>query len=117
MLCCPDCGMLLGKEPFSYSKPIPKMQCRACPYVFPITSSVVLHKTTHEQAQNKQDTKDDVFGSAESWANVDSIEVTCPKCENNRAYYMQIQIRSADEPSTIFYKCCRQNCAHQWREG
>lgn len=42
---------------------------------------------------------------------------TCPKCENSRAYFMQIQIRSADEPSSIFYKCCRNSCGHQWREG
>ena len=46
-----------------------------------------------------------------------SLLATCPKCENNRAYYMQIQIRSADEPSSIFYKCCRNSCGHQWREG
>lgn len=43
--------------------------------------------------------------------------VTCPKCEHGRAYFMQIQIRSADEPSSIFYKCCNQTCNHQWREG
>lgn len=43
--------------------------------------------------------------------------VTCPKCENTRAYFMQIQIRSADEPSSIFYKCCNNSCGHQWREG
>lgn len=45
------------------------------------------------------------------------ILAICPKCENTRAYFMQIQIRSADEPSTIFYKCCRNTCGHQWREG
>lgn len=45
----------------------------------------------------------------------DKMVATCIKCENNRAYYMQLQIRSADEPSTIFYRCT--NCAHGWREG
>lgn len=60
---------------------------------------------------------DDVFGGAEAWKNVDSIGVACPKCEHPRAYYMQIQIRSADEPSSIFYKCCAVSCGHQWREG
>lgn len=43
--------------------------------------------------------------------------VTCPKCEHGRAYFMQIQIRSADEPSSIFYKCCNPSCNYQWREG
>jgi DNA-directed RNA polymerase III subunit RPC11 len=32
--------------------------------------------------------------------------VDCPKeCGSDRAFFMQIQIRSADEPSTTFYKC------------
>lgn len=38
----------------------------------------------------------------------------CPKCEHDRAYFMQIQTRSADEPMTTFYKCCK--CGHRWRE-
>lgn len=32
-----------------------------------------------------------------------SFAATCPKCDNRRAYFMQIQIRSADEPSTTFF--------------
>lgn len=33
------------------------------------------------------------------------IPVECPKeCGSERAFFMQIQIRSADEPSTTFYK-------------
>ena len=29
-----------------------------------------------------------------------SILVACPKCDNDRAYFYQLQIRSADEPMT-----------------
>jgi len=43
--------------------------------------------------------------------------VTCEKCGNKEAYFMQIQIRSADEPMTTFYRCTNFNCAFQWREG
>lgn len=28
------------------------------------------------------------------------IPVACPNCDNDRAYYYQLQIRSADEPMT-----------------
>ncbi|KAK6166955.1 hypothetical protein SNE40_023549 [Patella caerulea] len=42
--------------------------------------------------------------------------VTCPKCEHNRAFFMQIQTRSVDEQMTTFYKCCSMTCAHQWRD-
>lgn len=38
----------------------------------------------------------------------------CPKCDHTRAYYFQLQIRSADEPMTTFYKCC--SCGHQWND-
>jgi DNA-directed RNA polymerase III subunit RPC11 len=38
----------------------------------------------------------------------------CPHCEHTQAYFMQIQIRSADEPSTTFYKCVA--CKKQWND-
>jgi len=42
---------------------------------------------------------------------------SCPKCQHSHAYFMQIQIRSADEPMTMFFKCCNPTCNHRWREG
>ena len=30
---------------------------------------------------------------------------------------MQIQIRSADEPMTTFYRCTNMKCNFIWREG
>ena len=38
----------------------------------------------------------------------------CTKCGNDHAYYQQLQIRSADEPMTTFYKCTA--CGLRWRE-
>lgn len=40
---------------------------------------------------------------------------TCPKCQHDKAYYKELQTRSADEPATLFFKCVQ--CSHQWREG
>lgn len=36
----------------------------------------------------------------------DNIQVNCreDKCDNRLAYFRQVQIRSADEPMTTFYK-------------
>lgn len=68
---------------------------------------------------------DDVLGGKEAWANVDKTDsesitkqydfgrsindsdltmclVACPKCDHRRAYFRQMQIRSADEPMTTF---------------
>ncbi len=39
----------------------------------------------------------------------------CPRCEHEKAYYWERQMRAADEPPTLFFKC--QRCKHTWREG
>ena len=82
---------------------------------------------------------DDVLGGSAAWENVDETNgrtyshivfalrmlndphslftlptETCPKCRNLKAYFMQMQTRSADEPMTIFFKCT--NCGHRWKE-
>ncbi|KAI0320273.1 transcription factor S-II-domain-containing protein [Amylostereum chailletii] len=43
------------------------------------------------------------------------LSATCPKCDHDRAYFYQLQIRSADEPMTTCDSCA--SCTHQWREG
>ena len=96
---------------------------------------------------------DDVLGGEEAWRNVDATSgaqpvrerqalqgschllpaAVCPKCSHNKAFFMQVQIRSGDEPMTTFYKarsprrlrCASAEsrtlqcvaCKHQWREG
>ena len=45
---------------------------------------------------------DDIMGGSEAWKNADQTDATCPKCEAHRAYYQQLQIRSADEPMNAF---------------
>ena len=42
------------------------------------------------------------------------VEIDCPKCNNNQAYFWLEQTRSGDESETKFYKC--QKCKHIWRD-
>ncbi|KAG9100615.1 RNA polymerase III C11 subunit [Ceratobasidium sp. 370] len=58
--------------------------------------------TSRTRLQRKE--VDDVLGGDAMWKDVDQTDVACPKCDNGRAYFMQLQIRSADEPMTTFYK-------------
>ena len=44
-----------------------------------------------------------------------AVDCALDDCEGKEAYFMQYQIRSADEPMTSFYRCT--TCSHQWREG
>lgn len=41
------------------------------------------------------------------------VEIKCPKCKNNKAYFWTSQTRAADESETKFYKC--KKCSHTWR--
>lgn len=42
-----------------------------------------------------------------------TINIDCPKCSNNSAVWWMLQTRSADEPTTQFYRCTK--CNHTWR--
>ena len=59
----------------------------------------------------------------------------CPKCDHPMAHFMELQIRSADEPMTIctclpiypfllsnfvcssVFKCANKECGFQWKEN
>jgi DNA-directed RNA polymerase III subunit RPC11 len=106
MLFCPTCANLLLIEKTHSDF---RFFCKTCPYIFVVTQ-------TFEKKMNLERKEvDDVLGGKEAWADVEQIEAECGRCGHRRAYFMQIQIRSADEPMTTFYKCS--SCAHQWREN
>ena len=42
-----------------------------------------------------------------------TINIDCPKCNNNLAVWWMLQTRSADEATTQFYRCSK--CNHTWR--
>ena len=87
-----------------------RFSCVTCPYICPITQKVSY------KFYPKLKAIDDVLGGAAAWKNVDSTEEPCPKCRHPKAYFMQIQTRSADEPMTTFYKCCDIHCGFKWKD-
>ncbi|RZF34881.1 hypothetical protein LSTR_LSTR012878 [Laodelphax striatellus] len=107
LLFCPDCSNVLKVEENIDRY---RFKCRICPYAFNIRQRI----STRDYPKLKE--IDDVLGGAAAWENVDSTDEKCPECEHPRAYFMQIQTRSADEPMTTFYKCCNPPCGHRWRE-
>ncbi|MCL2148789.1 MAG: transcription factor S [Methanomassiliicoccaceae archaeon] len=50
----------------------------------------------------------------ENIATLPKTRITCPECNNSEAYFVLRQTRSADEPETRIYRCCK--CNHSWRE-
>ena len=69
--------------------------------------------TTNVLLQKKQ--VDDVLGAEDEWRGAPETGAVCEKCGHGKAYFMEVQIRSADEPSTQFFRCIQ--CGHNWREG
>ncbi|XP_046984592.1 DNA-directed RNA polymerase III subunit RPC10 isoform X2 [Schistocerca americana] len=107
LLFCPNCANALVVQDGIQSY---RFCCATCPYSYDIIYRI------SNRVHPKLKEVDDVLGGAAAWENVDSTEERCPKCSNPRAYFMQIQTRSADEPMTTFYKCCNPVCGHRWRD-
>lgn len=104
---CPLCGNILLIED-SHMNGM-RYCCPTCAYCSPIDT---LYTNPAKLPLRKQ--MDDVLGGSDAWDNVDRTEAKCPFCPNNDAFFMQIQIRSADEPMTTFYKCT--SCKKQWND-
>ncbi|ODQ63825.1 DNA-directed RNA polymerases III 12.5 kDa polypeptide [Nadsonia fulvescens var. elongata DSM 6958] len=108
---CPNCSNLLfvtrGEDSCN------RFECKTCPYELPILPN--MHVFDRKKMNRK--VVDDVLGGEGAWDNVDQTPAQCPKegCDGEKAYFFQLQIRSADEPMTTFYKCT--SCGNQWREN
>ncbi|VDN06902.1 unnamed protein product [Thelazia callipaeda] len=107
LLFCPECGACLQIEEGSNCY---QFNCHNCPYVQPIT------KLIRSRYYPKLKDLDEVLGGPGAWENAQITDERCPRCAGERAYFMQLQTRSADEPMTVFYRCANTECAHRWKE-
>lgn len=104
---CPSCSNVLSvsKVPDDSSTPEDtgknRLECKTCPYQY-----VIKNKGFYERKEYKFVEKDDVFGGAAQFDKADKTKVQCPKdgCNGEEAAYYSVQIRSADEPMTNFYR-------------
>lgn len=113
-----------------------RFECRSCPYAY------ALERRFYEQKFYEGKKAEDVVGGEESikdrqkinseskhfpstqledsemvewdWADEEIVQCTNQKCDSNEALFYQLQIRSADEPMTNFYRCVK--CSTQWRD-
>jgi len=100
---CPICSNLLlvelGEVRFRFC-------CQTCPYISAITKKI------SKTMKLKRKEVDDVLGGEDAWAAANRTTAACPYCDNMEAFFVQMQIRSADEPMTTFYRCTL--CANRW---
>ncbi len=115
LLFCDACGSLLpriipganskkkGKEP-----EIEKVQCEDCFQYTPDTSSKVVTSKSKPSAfpSALRDKHSDVQVVNEEDLQVEALDTkTCPQCGRLEMFYHTKQLRSADEGTTVFYRC------------
>ena len=54
-----------------------------------------------------------VFDDSDEDESRPTITIECEKCGNDKAVWWMLQTRSADEPTTQFYRCTK--CQYTWR--
>ena len=92
---CPKCSVRLKKG-----------TCQKCGY-----SEDAKQET--KKSASEMDKSFTVFDENEGKETLPTIKIECEKCGNDEAVWWMLQTRSADEPTTQFYRCSK--CSHTWR--
>ena len=97
---CPSCEVKLKKGDSG-------LQCPKCDYVE--------GKETNQTKKTVQEHElpFNVLAENETVETLPTIKIECEKCGNDEAVWWMLQTRSADEPTTQFYRCSK--CRYTWR--
>ncbi|KAF9466861.1 DNA-directed RNA polymerase I kDa polypeptide, partial [Collybia nuda] len=113
LLFCPTCGTLLSLPQDGETI----VTCEQCGHEEPASSYENIEITTRSHVdafpsalrqKRKTQTKQHAQGDQGTL-----VSEKCPSCGNLQAYSKELQLRSADEGSTVFYSCTA--CKHGWR--
>ena len=100
---CPKCDVKLKKS-------ISGLQCSKCGY----TEGEKVKQTKKTISKEEPDFSLLAFEGDEGEESYSTIKMDCGKCGHDQAVWWMFQTRSADEPSTRFYRC--QKCKYTWRD-
>ena len=99
---CPKCGSIL----------IPKKEGKKT-----VLKCGCGHKSTDTEAtkiKEQVNKSEEISVVEKDFETMPITEAECPKCHHKKAYFWEVQTRSADEPATKFLKC--EKCKHIWRD-
>jgi DNA-directed RNA polymerase subunit M len=98
---CPKCEIKLKKSDSG-------LQCPKCNYVEGEES-----KHTKKVEVEEVNSEFNVLAENEGEETLPTIKIECEKCGHDEAVWWMLQTRSADEPTTQFYRCTK--CRYTWR--
>ncbi len=100
---CPKCEVKLKKSDVG-------LQCPHCNY------SEGQKTTSAKKIVNEEEPDFSLlaFEGNEGEESMPTVEIDCEKCGHGEAVGWMFQTRSADEPTTRFYRC--QKCKYTWRD-
>jgi DNA-directed RNA polymerase subunit M len=98
---CPKCEVRLKKNTSGSD-----LSCPKCGYSE--SDSQVIKKE-----KNEDKSEINILAENEGKESLPTIKIECEKCGNDEAVWWMLQTRSADEPTTQFYRCTE--CRHTWR--
>ena len=100
---CPECKSLMMSSGG-------QLKCRKCGYIRKIEPTDNMTKK-RERIEKEIMIVDD---EGEKIRTLPTIQIKCPKCGNNLAFWWLRQLRAADESEVRFFKCTE--CDHTWRQ-
>jgi DNA-directed RNA polymerase subunit M len=100
---CPECKSLLVSSGG-------QLKCKKCGYIRKIEEREKIHSTNKRREKEIMIVDDE----GEKVKTMPTIQIKCPKCENNLAIWWLRQLRAADESEVRFFRCTK--CDHTWRQ-
>ena len=100
---CPECKTMMISSGG-------QLKCRKCGFIRKIDAADQM-KTQKMRTENEITIVDDEDTQLKT---MPTIQIKCPKCENNLAIWWLRQLRAADESEVRFFRCTK--CDHTWRQ-
>lgn len=100
---CPECKSMLISSGG-------QLKCKKCGYIRKIGGDEQL-KVNRPRKEKEITIVDD---EEEKVKTLPTIQIRCPKCDNNLAFWWLRQLRAADESEVRFFRCTE--CSHTWRQ-
>ncbi len=98
---CPKCEVKLKKSDTG-------LQCPKCNYV-----EGEISEQTEQVEVEQHNSEFNILAENEGEETLPTIKIECEKCGHDEAVWWMLQTRSADEPTTQFYRCTK--CRYTWR--